>query len=108
MPIISPRNTVFYKKLELNASLGAEGKIIGKFDYYSKAQLFVFPLKNTDYQREYGTTSKFFSEINGLIFWNTSKTCKLGIGGKLCYGDYPFGEQWHLLPFIDFVKYIWK
>lgn len=33
-------------------------------------------------------------------------TFKLGVGGKLSYGTYPFGTQWHLIPFIDFVKYI--
>jgi hypothetical protein len=107
IPVISPRNAVYYKNIGVDVALAAEGKIIGKFDYYSKAQAFVFPAKNDKYTNEYGETSRFFGEFSGLIFWNLSKKSKLGLGGRLCYGDYPFGTQWHLLPMIDFVRYVW-
>jgi len=107
LPVISPRNAVYYKNVGVDVSFVAEGKIIGKFDYYSKSQIFVFPSNNDRYALEYNETSRFFVESTVLIFWNLSKKCKLGFGGRLCFGDYPFGTQWHLLPMLDFVRYHW-
>lgn len=105
LPIISPRLNVFYKNLGVEFNLGAEGNISEKFDYYTQTKLFLFPLKDKEFSDEYGNTNKLFGEITGMVFWNLKKKCKLGFGGKLCYGNYPFGDQWHLLPAIDFVKY---
>lgn len=108
LPIISPRNAVYYKNAGLNLALGMEGKIRGKFDYYSKAEVFLFPFKDEEYKVEYGNTSSYFGEMTGLAFWNIARKFKLGFGGRLSYGDYPFGTQWHLLPMLDFVKYVGK
>lgn len=105
LPIISPRNAVYYKNFGIDLSFGMEGKLFGKFDYYSKIQSFMFPIQTQRYDIEYGNTGIFFGEADAMVFWNTSKKCKLGIGTKLCYGDYPFGNQWHLLPFLDFVRF---
>lgn len=105
LPVISPRLNVFYKNVGIEFNIGSEGKISNKFDYYAKAELFAFPFKNKDFSDEYGDTNKLFGELTGMAFWNMTKKSKIGLGGRLCYGDYPFGEQWHLLPAIDFVKY---
>ena len=105
LPIISPRNAVYYKNFGIDAGLTAEGKILGRIDYYSKVQGFIFPAETSEYEQEYGKTGKIFGEATALIFWNISKKCKFGLGTKLCYGEYPFGNQWHLLPFFDFVRY---
>lgn len=29
-----------------------------------------------------------------------------GVGGLLCFGTYPFGTYWHLIPNLDFIVYI--
>ena len=105
LPIISPRDNVFYKNFGIDIHLGAEGKLSGKFDYFGKSEFFIFPFQDKEFKAEYGNTNRFFGELTGMAFWNISKKFKLGLGGKLCYGDYPFGNQWHLLPMIDFVKY---
>ena len=105
LPVISPRSAVYYKKFGVDIGLSLEGNLFGKFDYYSKAQGFMFPLMNENYKNEYGLTGRYFGELTGMLFWNTSKRCKVGVGPRLCYGDYPFGEKWHLLPMFDFVRY---
>lgn len=105
LPIISPRNNVFYKNFGIELNIGAEGKLSGKFDYFSKAEIFIFPFQDDEFKAEYGNTNRFFGELTGMAFWNITKKFKLGFGGRLNYGDYPFGTQWHLLPVIDFVKY---
>lgn len=108
LPIISPRNAVYYKNAGFNLALGLEGKIRGKFDYFSKAEVFLFPFNDQEYELEYDNSNMYFGEMTGLAFWNITQKFKLGIGGRLSYGDYPFGTQWHLLPMLDFVKYAVK
>jgi hypothetical protein len=81
-------------------------KLLENLTTIQRLRHLFFPAKNDKYTNEYGETSRFFGEFSGLIFWNLSKKSKLGLGGRLCYGDYPFGTQWHLLPMIDFVRYV--
>ena len=46
-------------------------------------------------------------EHKGLVIWNKSNRVQLCIGYKACYGEYPFGTQWHLLaPLLD-VQWGW-
>ncbi|MEI6091058.1 MAG: hypothetical protein WCR42_11440 [bacterium] len=109
IPLISPRSAVYYRNAGFDLALSAEGKICNKFDYAGKAELFLFPFSNERYNSEYDkTTNSLFSEFSGMIFWNINKSIKLGAGARLCYGYYPYGEQWHLLPLLDFVKYVGK
>lgn len=107
LPFILPRTMVYYKNIGFNFNIIAEGKLFEDFDYHLKNEFFLFPVNDDDYDYEYQKTSNsFFWEQTGNIFWNIMNTFKLGVGGKLSYGTYPFGTQWHLIPFIDFVKYI--
>jgi hypothetical protein len=106
LPIISPRNAVYYKNAGFDLGLAAEGKLLNKFDYYSKVQLFLFPFEVERYKEEYDDSSIFFGEWTTMLFYSTGSSFKVGAGTRLCYGDYPFGTQWHLLPHLDFVKYI--
>lgn len=107
LPIISPRNTVYYKNAGLDIGLAAEGVLTGKLDYFSRIQFFLFPFEDDTYREEYLETSKYFGELTTMFFIKTGASFKIGAGTRLCYGDYPFGTQWHLLPQLDFVKYVW-
>ncbi len=60
LPIISPRNAIYYKNAGFNLALGLEGKMLGKFDYYSKAEIFLFPFKDEEYEVEYSNTNSYF------------------------------------------------
>lgn len=109
LPFFLDRTMVLYKDLGFNLSLSAEGKLISDFDYYVANRLYLFPIKNDKYDYEYQNTSNnIFNELYALGFYNFGNNLKIGIGGVLCYGTYPFGNKWHLLPFIDFVKVIKK
>jgi hypothetical protein len=107
LPIISPRNAVYYKNVGFDFSLAAEGKLTGKLDYYTKGQIFLFPFEDKEYKEQYLETSRYFGEWTTMLFVNTGVSFKIGAGARLCYGDYPFGTQWHLLPQLDFLKYVW-
>ena len=104
LPVISPRNAVYYKNAGLNLGLVAEGVLLKKTDYYTGVQLFLFPFEDNEYKEEYPETGQYFGEWTTMIFYNTGTSFKIGAGTRLCYGDYPFGTQWHLLPQLDFVK----
>jgi hypothetical protein len=107
LPIILPRSLVYYKNVGFILMIETEGVLIKDFDFGCKSEIFFFPIKDDKFDYEYQETSNnIFWELSGNVFWNIRKSFKLGVGGRLCYGTYPFGDQWHLLPFIDFVKYI--
>lgn len=46
------------KNSGIDAGLTAEGKILGRIDYYSKVQGFIFPAETSEYEQEYGKTGK--------------------------------------------------
>ena len=106
LPVILPRSMVFYKNAGIDFKIIYEGNLVSNFDFHVKSELFLFPISSSDYDHEYQeTANNLFWELTGNVFWNLTETFKLGAGTKLCYGTYPFGKQWHLLPYIDFVKY---
>lgn len=107
LPVILPRTMVYYKNAGFDFKIISEGKLISDFDYHLKSDLYIFPFEDDEYDYEYQRTSNsIFWEFTGTGFWNITETFKLGVGGMLCYGTYPFGTQWHLIPYLDFVKYI--
>ena len=107
LPVILPRTMVYYKNLGLFVNFISEGKVSSVFDYHLASELSLFPLEDDEFDYEYQESSNnIFWELTGTGFIKFSKTFKLGVGGILCYGTYPFGSQWHLLPCIDFVKII--
>ncbi len=106
MPLILARSMVYYKNVEFNFKVLSEGKLFKDLDYYLKSEIYLLPFNDNEYDYEYQLTdNNFFWEFSGIAFLNLTNTFKLGLGTKLLYGTYPFGTQWHLLPFIDFVKF---
>lgn len=107
IPVILPRTMVYYKSTGFNIALASEGNIWHTFDYHASTEFFLFPFGGAKYEKEYSENSTdFFMEINAGAFWNIVKSAKLGVTAKLCFGQYPFGTQWHLIPFLDFVKVV--
>ncbi|MBL7795660.1 MAG: hypothetical protein JNJ90_04075 [Saprospiraceae bacterium] len=92
LPIVFPRSAVFYEGYGFAAGLSAEGSLFGRFSYLADTDAWFFPSGGMD----------FFSENTLGLIWRTGKKFKLMAGGKLTYGEYPFGAQWHLLPVVDF------
>ncbi len=107
LPIIAPRSAVYYKDIGFNLGLSYEEKISGYFDYLAEFGVFIFPYeKNTipESQSAYirQNQQNFFFESTLAVIWNGSKRFQLGFGLQLLYGNYAFGKEWHLLPYIDF------
>jgi hypothetical protein len=107
LPVIAPRSAVYYNNVGFNLAISNEGRISSIFNYLLKCEVFAFPFISEKVKREYedGHNSLFF-ELTGNLVWKISGSSAITPGFKLCYGDYPFGTKWHLLPSIDFTKWI--
>ena len=94
LPVIYPRLAVFYNQPEFDVGIDFRGKFVPRFGWLFNVENFIVC----------GTQNNYFMENKGVLAY-TSKKEKLQIeaGYKLCFGRYPAGPQWHLLPVIDLV-----
>jgi len=99
LPIIYPRLAVFFNQPEFDAGIDFRGKFSKLFGWDFNVNNFILA----------ASTCNYFLENKGVLAY-TSKKEKLRIeaGYKLCYGKYPSGAQWHLLPDINLVFGIGK
>ena len=49
-----------------------------------------------------GGKGRYAFEHKGLMVWTKSRKFRIHFGYKLIAGEYPFGAQAHLFPFLDF------
>jgi hypothetical protein len=99
LPVIYPRFAVFYSQPEFDLGLDFRGQFIPRLGWLFNLQNFVVC----------GTEHNYFLENKGvLVYTSVKKTIRVEAGYKLCFGKYPAGPQWHLLPVIDLVFGIGK
>jgi len=91
LPIIYPRMKVFYtnSNYNINSFIGYNYKLNEKLTLFSNLGVIFYPNENHN----------FHVENKSFIIWNYSKKVKIKTGYKLVYGEYPFGNKVHLLPF---------
>ncbi len=97
LPIVYPRLAPYYNRFGINGGVDLQGPITGQVNYFLDADIFWFP----------GMAENIFFEQKGLLRWKISSGWLLEIGCKLTYGQYPYGEQWHLLPLFD-MQWLWR
>ena len=92
LPIIYPRLSVYYN--------GYVFKVGGKY-YQSFKESWSYLM---DYDMVFmpGGKGRYAFEHKGLMVWTKSQKFRIHFGYKLVAGEYPFGAQAHLFPFLDF------
>jgi hypothetical protein len=90
LPILYPRMAVYYHQPVLDFELNYQWNLSRTFKAFIGNELFLVNRKNEN----------LFFEHCGNITWMKKRT-GVQAGYKLCYGEYPFGTQWHLLPSLD-------
>lgn len=92
LPLIYPRLAIFYSQPGFDFNFDFRGRIISRFGWDFRVENYLFC----------NTTEKYFMENKGVLVY-ISKNDKLRIEGgyKLCFGEYPAGPQWHLLPALN-------
>ena len=94
LPVIYPRLAVFYNQPEFDAGLDFRGQFIPRLGWLFNVENFIVC----------GTENDYFLENKGVLAYTSKKeTLRIEAGYKLCFGKYPAGPQWHLLPVIDLV-----
>lgn len=91
LPIVFPRLAVYYHPIVLDAGLDIERVFSKKLYGFLGTEFFIVP----------NTNENLFFEHRGDIRWMARRRFFLQGGYTLCYGRYPFGSQWHLLPNLD-------
>ena len=91
LPIIFPRMQMYYSgsNYNFNYYLGIRRNLTKKLDIFSNINGIVYPKSD----------NQFFVENKSLLIWEYSECTEIQMGYKLVYGQYPFGEMLHLLPF---------
>ena len=94
LPVIYPRLAVFYNQPEIDAGIDFRGKFVPRFGWLFNVENFMVC----------GTPDNYFLENKGVLAYTSKKeTLRVEAGYKLCFGRYPSGPQWHLLPVIDLI-----
>lgn len=94
LPIIYPRLAVFYNEPEFDAGIDFRGQFIPRLGWLFNVENFIVC----------GTENNYFLENKGVLAYTSKKeTLRIEAGCKLCFGRYPAGPQWHLLPVVDLV-----
>jgi hypothetical protein len=99
LPVIYPRLAVFYNQPEFDLGCDFRGQFFPRFGWlFSLENFFVC-----------GTKENYFLENKCVLAYTSKKeTLRIEAGYKLCFGRYPFGPQWNLLPALDLVFGIGK
>jgi hypothetical protein len=99
LPVIYPLLAVFYNQPEFDAGVDFRGKFVPRWGWLFNVENFIVC----------GTTDNYFMENKGVLDYTSKKEIlRIEAGYKLCFGRYPAGPQWHLLPVIDLVFGIGK
>jgi len=98
LPLVYPRLAVFYHGFGLRGGIDLEGNLISHLRFLVDADLFFIP------GVEFGRAL----ESKALLYWHAGGSTRLCLGAKVTYGEYPFGNQWHLLlPLVD-LQFSWR
>ncbi len=94
LPVIYPRLAVFYTQPEIDAGIDFRGHFVPRIGWLFNVENFFVC----------GTPQNYFLENKGVLAYTSKKeSLRIEAGYKLCFGKYPAGPQWHLLPVIDLI-----
>ncbi|MDP1622706.1 MAG: hypothetical protein Q8M08_10260 [Bacteroidales bacterium] len=94
LPILYTRLAVFYNEPASDAGLDFRGQFIPRLGWLFNVENFFI----------WGTAENYLLENKGVLAYTSKKeTLRIEAGYKLCFGKYPAGPQWHLLPVIDLI-----
>lgn len=92
LPVIYPMLAPFYNSPEFNPGFDFRGKFFSLLGWQFNAECFILTIKENNF---------FFQNKGVLVYDSKKQHLKIEAGYKLCYGEYPYGNQWHLLPVLD-------
>ncbi len=104
LPLAYHRLAPLYNGFGFRTGIDMDGKISNKLSYLVDVDLHILP----------GMEGSYAFEHKGMISWDKSDRFRLSAGYKVVHGEYPFGVDTHLLPYlpmaetwIPFVDFQW-
>lgn len=91
LPVIFPRMAAMRQGFQLSLGLDGLVGLTDRLHIWTDGDLFLTP----------GLDEALGFEHKGLLVFNKSQRFQLTLGYKLTFGNYPYGDQWHLLPLFD-------
>ena len=106
LPIIYHRLEVFHNGWGLHAGVDLDRALIRKFRIFVDLDLKLIPDLGTKSETSYYPlrVGDYSIEHKLLLIWEHSSTFRAMIGYKLVSGDYPYGKQTRLLPYIPLIE----
>ena len=106
LPIIYNRLEVFHNGWGLHAGVDLDRALIRKFRIFMDLDLKLIPDLGTKSEvSKYSMRAGDYSvEHKLLLIWEHSSTFRAMIGYKLVSGEYPYGKQTRLLPYIPLLE----
>ena len=99
LPLVYPRFAVYFNHPEFDLGVDFRGKFAPRFGWIFAVQNYILS----------GTVHNYFLENKGdLVYTSQKDHFRLQAGYRICYGEYPDGQRWHLLPDIDLIFGIGK
>ena len=105
LPIVYHRLEVFHNGWGWHTGLDLDRALIKKFRILIDLDLRFIPNPNNSKTNNYTMRSGDYSiEHKMLLIWERSSRFRIMTGYKLVSGDYPYGKQTRLLPYIPFME----
>lgn len=106
LPIVYHRLEVFHNGWGWHTGLDLEKALIKKFRVFMDLDLRFIPnLDNSRKTDNYAMRSGDYSiEHKMLLIWERSSNFRMMVGYKLVSGEYPYGKQTRLLPYIPLLE----
>ena len=106
LPLVYHRLEVFHNKWGLHAGLDLVKEVSKDLELFLDLDLRLLPdFDKGNKSKEYSMRSGDYSiEHKLLVAWNRGDRFRILMGYKLVAGDYPYGKQMRLLPYIPMLE----
>ena len=106
LPIVYHRLEVFHNGWGLHSGLDIDKNLTKKIRIFMDVDLrFIPDTSKKGKRKNYAMRSGDYSiEHKMLLIWEHSSKFRIMTGYKFVSGDYPYGKQTRLLPYIPFVE----
>ena len=105
LPLLYHRLSVFHNKYGFHTGFTLEKSVTGKLSAIVDLDLSILPGMDTQ-KTDSGVTKllgEYSFEHKALLIFEKSETFRLLTGYKFVFGEYPFGSESRLLPFLPLV-----
>ena len=96
LPLVFPRSSAYHHGVAFQVGVDLDAHLWRGLWYLVDVDLFLMP----------GGEGNFALEHTLMLSWRFTRGFAAHLGYKMVWGEYPFGQQFHMLPLAD-VQWAW-